>query len=372
MDSLFKTLWSFLSPEIDSIQLASLARADVIDFDVLDPQTIQIRATWAAATHEDGWRLDISSQPNTRIEVGIFNEEGGEDRDEYSLGGLRAILGQNKDFEPTMFTFPHRHHILPSGNLETSLSPPYGSHPVLETVFPLSALQPPVNETLDHDTCTLHALYTLSNEVFVDKYQLSQLAQFKAGGIEKFQVWGETDLEDPSYKTPGWGSVVLVDTPKPDQKDTNMTQKLPLHLRYLEPIKGGGKRHLDILPPEVFWACQNTVEGTFFQFLANSDFTYSPFSPPSRSLLNTLFPSETVFYHLSNHITHNKYPLGSHGDRVVSLQVPVGDISQAGLVQGLTVLGILVGFTYLLVIGVRVGIKGLRWRGKGKEKAKDL
>jgi hypothetical protein len=38
----------------------------------------------------------------------------------------------------------------------------------------------------------------------------------------------------------------------------------------------------------------------------------------------------------------------------------------------MTVLGILMGFTYLFVKGVRVGIKGLRWRGKGKEKAKEL
>jgi hypothetical protein len=262
MDSLFKILWSFLSPEVDPLQLASLARADVIDFDIVDPQTFQIRAAWASATHDDGWRLDIPSQPDTRIEVGIFKEEGGEDKDEYSLGGVRAILGHSKDFEPTLFTFPHRHHILRSHGLQTSLSPAYGSHPVLETILPLSALQPPVNDTLNHDTCNLHALYTLSKDVFVDKYQLAQLVQFKSGGIQNARVWGETDLEAPSYETPGWGSIMLVDAPRPDPKDTEMTIKLPLHLRYLKPIDGGGKVHVDILPPEVFWACENTIEGT--------------------------------------------------------------------------------------------------------------
>jgi hypothetical protein len=104
--------------------------------------------------------------------------------------------------------------------------------------------------------------YTLSKDVFVDKYQLAQLAQFKSGGIQNVRVWGETDLEAPSYETPGWGSIVLVDAPKPDPKDTQMTLKLPLHLRYLRPIDGGGKVHVDILPPEVFWACENTVEGS--------------------------------------------------------------------------------------------------------------
>jgi len=56
----------------------------------------------------------------------------------------------------------------------------------------------------------------------------------------------------------------------------------------------------------------------------------------------------------------------------VSLDVPVADISQAQLIQNLTIFGILIGFTYLFVKGVRVGIKGHRWRGYGKEKAKDL
>lgn len=131
---------------------------------------------------------------------------------------------------------------------------------MLQTVLSDSALQAPMNDTFDHDTCSLHAMYTLSNHVFVDKYQLAQLAQFGSGGIQEIRgVWGETNLEDPSYHTPGWGSVVLVDIS--DDLETTLTLELPLHLRYLEPVDGGGKRHVDILPPEIFWACENTVEG---------------------------------------------------------------------------------------------------------------
>jgi hypothetical protein len=66
------------------------------------------------------------------------------------------------------------------------------------------------------------------------------------------------------------------------------------------------------------------------------------------------------------------YPRQGLENDVVSLQVPVADLSHAQLVQNLTGLGVLLGFTYLFIKGVRVGIKGLRWRGKGKEKAKDL
>jgi hypothetical protein len=70
---------------------------------------------------------------------------------------------------------------------------------------------------------------------------------------------------------------------------------------------------------------------------------------------------------LSNHtIEHIK------GSEAVSIRVPVGDLSQAQLVQNLTLFGVLVGFIYLLVRGVTIGIKGFRWREKGKEKAKEL
>jgi len=270
MDSLFESLWSILSPENDHasdveefVLLASLAHADVIEFDVVSSESLQIRALWSSSTHDDGWRLNIPAQKDTRVEVGIFQEGSGEDKDEMSLEGLRAILGEDKDFQPTLFTFPHRHHILRSGKLETSLDPAFGSHPVMKTRLPMSALQAPINDTLDHESCRLHALYTLSKDVFVDQYQVSQLAQFNSGGIDNLRgVWGETDLENPSYKTNGWGSVVLVDVSEP-QEPSEMTLELPLHVRYLEPLEGGGKRPVEILPPEVFWACENTVEGIY-------------------------------------------------------------------------------------------------------------
>jgi len=116
-----------------------------------------------------------------------------------------------------------------------------------------------LNDTLDHETCHLHALYTLSKDVFVDKYQLTELSQFQSGGIRNLRgVWGETDLEDPGYKTNGWGSIVLIDVASNEKQ---LTLELPLHLRYLEPLEGGGTRRVDVLPPEIFWACENTVEG---------------------------------------------------------------------------------------------------------------
>ena len=91
-----------------------------------------------------------------------------------ALNGVRVVLGEDKELIPTLFTFPHRHHILSSTGIQSVLDPSFGSHPVLKTLLPKSTLQAPVNDTLDHETCHLHALYTLSKDVFVDQYQLSQ------------------------------------------------------------------------------------------------------------------------------------------------------------------------------------------------------
>jgi hypothetical protein len=222
-----------------------------------------------------------------------------------------------------------------------------------------------MNDTVDHESCTLHSLYTLSKEVFVDKYQLAQLAQFHSGGIADVRgVWGATDLEDPTYKTDGWGSVVLLDLAVPAAEE-ELVLELPVHLRYLEPSLEGGYEALTLLPPQLFWTCQNSVEGTAPDdgLVANLDFSVSPFGPPSSSLLHTLFPNTAVFYHLPHH---------SVSEGALTMNVPVGNVLQVDFIQGLTALGILGGFTYLFVKGVRLGLKGLRWRGKGKEKAKDI
>jgi PIG-X / PBN1 len=93
------------------------------------------------------------------------------------------------------------------------------------------------------------------------------------------------------------------------------------------------------------------------------DFSVSPFGPSSTSLLHTLFPADTVFYHLPKHAV---------SEGALTMSVPVGNVSLVGFVQALTGLGILGGFIYLFVKGVKLGLKGLRWRGKGKEKAKDI
>jgi hypothetical protein len=364
LNTLLETLWSLISAKTDPLLLPQLAHADVIDFDVLSRNQIQIRAIWAASPHSDGWRFNITSYADSRVEVGIFKEGSGEDKDEYALEGVRVILDEHNDFEPTIFTFPHRHHVL-SSVLRTNLNPANGSHPVISTIISPGSFRGLVDRTIDYETCGLHALYTLSKDVFVDKYQLAQFAQFKSGGIENVRgIWGETDLEDPAYKTPGWGSIVLLDV---SNTESATTLELPLHLRYLEPVDGGGKTEVNLLPPELFWACENTVEGISVRAPADKDFDISPFGSSSRSVLHTLFPDHTVFYHLTNH--HTGYPATDDG--LLPLYVPVADPSQAPLVQTLTVSGILLGFTYLLIKGVKIGIKGLRWRGKGKEKAKD-
>src|SRR5271155_1706844 len=109
----------------------------------------------------------------------------------------------------------------------------------------------------------------------------------------------------------------------------------------------------------ILWKVSN-----LFRLDAYIDFTLSPFSSSSRSVLQTLFPQDTVFYHLPNKICHNPNNGESQWSATSSLNVPVADLSQAQIIQNLTILGVLIGFTYLLVTGIRVGIKGLHSRAK--------
>jgi PIG-X / PBN1 len=255
LDSLLESLWSLLASSTSPFLLPQLAHASVLDFTIPSPHAISIRVLWPRAPHPDGWRFDIAPLGDARVEVGVFGRGVGGDKDEIAVEGFRAVLGVHDEFEPVVFSFPHRDHVLRGERGVTVLEPRVGSHPVLRTK--LTGVNVP-NNTLDGETCELFGLYTLPKEVFVDKYQLEQLAQFKSGGILRVAgLWGETDLEDPAYMTPGWGSVLLIEVPR----DAH-TVEVPLHFRYLEPVPGGGYTPVDFVSPEIFWACENTVEGT--------------------------------------------------------------------------------------------------------------
>src|SRR5262245_50125786 len=105
------------------------------------------------------------------------------------------------------------------------------------------------------------------------------------------------------------------------------------------------------------WKCRRRCRSCMSAI--DLDFNLSPFTSSPRSVLHSFFSDQTVFYHTKT------------AEEVISMRVPVADLTHTQFVQNLTILFILLGFSYLCLRGIRVGLKGLRWRGKGKEKAKE-
>ena len=163
--------------------------------------------------------------------------------------------------EPTLFSFPARHHSLPdSSTYRASFPLPTGLHPTLKLTMPRERLSPP--RTASPGTCSLHTFITLPSTVFADKYQLSTsdpLFLHSHNLLSLRSIAGETDLEVPDWVTERWGSNLLLElaTPqstslKSDSGDWEVT--IPLHLRYLHP-SGSGYRNISIPWPILFWAC---------------------------------------------------------------------------------------------------------------------
>src|SRR5690606_15727562 len=106
-----------------------------------------------------------------------------------SLGGTLAVVGVDTKLstsssyvagserptdrtEPTLFSFPSRHHPLPDkATFKASWDLPTGLHPKLRISLSAEALaRPPAPADA---TCALNAYLTLPSTFFADRYQLS-------------------------------------------------------------------------------------------------------------------------------------------------------------------------------------------------------
>ncbi|KAJ5177007.1 Protein pbn1 [Penicillium canariense] len=329
----------------------SLLTADTVDVDYDSiSHTLSISGVWTSPP-DGGW-TEVIPKPASKadqVEFGLLGAEQGIEPEEIKMGGLLAVVGEDKKMKPTMFSFPSRHHPLPSDATYTvSFTQPTGLHPIMSITMQRPSLQrPPAPEDA---TCALHTYLTLPSSVFGDQYQLGttdplflqshNLAALRAHA-------GEMDLEAPDWAVQRWGSTWLFELASPvaqmDDADgaSNWTATIPLHLRYLPPSETGHKT-AHVPWPVVFWAC--TAE----------DGTKMGVNPFDRTNLgwDGLFGPRTMFYQL-----HPKT-----GRLVEEIDVPVLKL-QAG--QGLfqaqnielgTSLVILLGFLWVLWRLVRVAL----------------
>ncbi|KAI9881334.1 MAG: protease B nonderepressible form [Pleopsidium flavum] len=321
-----------------------------IDYDTIS-QVVVSSAFWPQPPNSDSWNERIQNLEGThQVEVGVLASEKPTEPEELTLGGFLTVIGEDDKANPTLFSFPSRHHPLSNssqGTYSSSFTSPTGLHPTLGLNFQTTSTNPPAT------TCALHAYLTLPSYLFADKYQLSDPLFLASKHLHSIRsISGETDLEAPDWAVKKWGSSMLVELSPPSprkyqaQHERNWHADIPLHLRYLPPTAGGITK-VQVPWPVVFWAC-TAEEGT--------KMTVNPFDRVNLGY-DGLFGPRTMFYHLE------PTPPGNvNGTLVETLDVPVLDMEKAEYVEVGTVLVVLVGFLWvcwkLVAVFRHVGIGG--------------
>ncbi|MCJ1337477.1 protease B nonderepressible form [Bachmanniomyces sp. S44760] len=293
-----------------AIEMKSTDYLDV-DYDTISQTLVLSVFHSQAPSPSNTWNGNhTNSQRTSTIEVGVLANKKPTEPEELSMEGLLTVLGEDDRPNPTLFSFPSRHHPSPS-TYSTHFLHPTGLHPTLRLTFP-SPLSPPLTSQSSSSSCSLHTYLTLPSALFADKYQLSNSNPLflSSNNLKSIRsISGETDLEAPDWVITKWGSNMLVELappPPPHSKsspgssssssDHSTSQDsqhgywhadIPLHLRYLPPTPTG-LSSIDIPWPVVFWACP-AQEG--------SKMTTNPFDRVNLGY-DGLFGTRTMFYHL--------------------------------------------------------------------------
>ncbi|KAK5090007.1 protease B nonderepressible form [Lithohypha guttulata] len=292
----------------------------------------------------NNWNILVDPSPSDRNEVGILKASPGSEAAQIEMEGILTVVGEDNSPKPTRFFFPSRHHALSTKqdhdqSYTVSFDEPTGLHPTMRIRFPAATvLQEPASKAAD-STCALHAYLTLPSTIFADEYAFPTTdidpPFTEAHNIVSLRsLSGERDLEAPDYVIHKWGSAMLLELATPtsaQQIDTSWDVTIPLHLRYLKPTSGG-KQHIEIPWPVVFWAC-TADEGT--------KFTVNPFDRINLAY-DGLFGPRTMFYHLEPQPVANQKMLEA-------IDVPVLDtnVMTSSMAELLTLLLVTSGFLWV-------------------------
>ena len=225
----------------DLIQLATACSLD-LSYDAISSSLI------VSSYHApQAWSETL---PSSDVEIGILSTAANptDKSHELTLSGLLTTPPDTP--QRTRFSFPSRHHKVPS-TFRTSFDQPTGLHPTLRLTFSdtPSAPQP---------SCKLHIALTLPSPLFLDRYAFRDSLFLSSHNLTALHsISGATDLEAPEWLVPQWGSSALFEVAEGVRGAT-----VPLHLRYLKPADGG-YRNATVGVPQVFWAC-HAEEGTKF------------------------------------------------------------------------------------------------------------
>lgn len=283
--------------------------------------------------------MAVKSTAEHRAELGIFSTDpSAGDAHEIGLGGLVAAAATDEKKEPSIIAYaiPSRHRQADS-SFSMAVVEPQGLHPTLR--LSISSPKPPAaaveNQAYD-GSCGLHAYLTLPKTVFADRYQLADDLFMASKNLTRLRYASTpVDLEMPEYKTPQWGSAVLLDLAPPSSSGSPWTAEIPLHLRYMLPALGGLSQ-TEVPYPAVFWACKAEGEASFAD---------SPFDRANLGY-DRLFAPRTVFWHVEPR--PDPSTAASHATLMTKLRVPVVAVEKSSWVEAGTALTILVGFSWVL------------------------
>ncbi|KAK9476687.1 PIG-X [Lipomyces japonicus] len=296
-----------------------------------------------------------------QVEVGLLGKLNDDENGELTFGGIIAVVGENGQWVPTLFDFSPRHRSLAHpAVIDSHFRLPYGLHPKHVTTIK-GDLTPPRSDPIvfadeeiagefanghveyEKVDCKLYAYYTLPNFIFVDKYQISDLADAKAGGVNRVVgIWGETDLEIPVWIVDKWGSSMLlelVDPLPPASSGLPQTLELeiPMHSRYEVPGWNQSVVKHDMPWPNVFWACSGAIE---------SELSLNPFD--SKALGHERFFSEgTTFHYLTPNLSISRPGTGQQPNLKTTLDIPVVPLETYKYVQPWTVAVIVLGCLWI-------------------------
>ena len=351
---------------------ANLSAASYIDINYdKKNEALEVYAFWGRSMYANLWTEIIERRNlDDSLEVGVLMNEMPTQQGELSMSGFLTVIGKDDspsqlklddlsalhsfnstfhfvdqrfsatDFqpqptEPTVFSFPSRHHSLSSATFTTSFKQPTGLHPTLSLSLSSSALHPPL------PSCSLHTYLTLPSAIFLDRYQLLDTLFLKSHNlIALHSLSGETDLEAPDWVLSRWGSAALLEiSPSFPSPSSNLTVTIPLHLRYLPPAHNtSGLVPFSLPYPSVFWACPAPTD--------LAPIIPQPFDRTGLSY-DSLFDDRTLFYHIApSPVPSSSLVRGGvdEDDRLlVSLQVPVLDLDLAGWVEWGTVAAVVLG-----------------------------
>ncbi|EPY51172.1 pig-X [Schizosaccharomyces cryophilus OY26] len=168
---------------------------------------------------------------------------------------------------------------------------PTGLHPKLQVN--LKNLKPPSKH------CSLRGILHLPSTLFFDQYELSSMAEMNAGNLDHIiRIYGETDLEAPTYTLAGTGSVLWFQVFLNETNTHNhaLRLELPLHTRYQLPAEGSVYVDTSFYSPSFYWDCSRNREPIKEEYISNlllNSFVH-PLTLIGPSTLNIMIPTANI------------------------------------------------------------------------------